>query len=223
MDVLENIQWFGHASFMLCDKKTGNRMYYIDPFDLQLTNLEKADLIFITHAHIDHCSLEDVKKILKDDSVVIAPQSCLEQISLPLSQVFQVNPNETYTVKNFTFSTIPAYNTHTERLTAHPKKNNWVGYIIAVNDVRIYHAGDTDFIPEMEKLKDLHLDIAMLPIGGRYTMDVKEAGIAANAIAAKITIPMHYKRLLGDRYKAAEEEFKSIVTNSTVVILNEVR
>lgn len=222
---LNGITWFGHASFSFVDEQ-GNKIYYVDPFDLPAGRqdlkhgkLEKADLIFITHAHYDHCSIDDVKKILKSDSVLIAPRDCLEKIDVP-NEKNPVQPSKNYDVKGFKFQTIPAYNLNKPY---HPKQNNWVGYIFNINNLKIYHAGDTDFIPEMKDLKSLNLDIALLPIGGTYTMNVDEAIQAANAIGAKITIPMHYRRLLGDDYKTAEEKFKKNVTNSKVVILEEVR
>ena len=108
-----------------------------------------------------------------------------------------------------------------QRLSFHPKANNWVGYIFELNGQKIYHAGDTDFTEEMRNLKNLNLDVALLPIGGTYTMDVQEAAEAANEIAAKTTIPMHYKNLVGENYKSIEEEFKRLVKNSKVVILKE--
>jgi L-ascorbate metabolism protein UlaG (beta-lactamase superfamily) len=98
-----------------------------------------------------------------------------------------------------------------------------VGYIFKLNGKKIYHAGDTDFIQEMKLLKDDNLDVAMLPIGGTYTMEVDEAARAANVICAKITIPMHYRRLLGEKSDEAEEKFKKIVTNSKVIILEELK
>ncbi|MBI2074458.1 MAG: MBL fold metallo-hydrolase [Candidatus Levybacteria bacterium] len=222
MDDLKDITWLGHASFFFSDN-LGNRIYYIDPFDLKSQTLQKADLIFITHAHYDHCSFEDVKKIIKDKTTVIAPIDCLEKIDIAETQKYPVSPNQAYIVKGFSFQTIPAYNIKPERLAAHPRENNWVGYIFTINDKKIYHSGDADFIPEMNELKTLHLDIAILPMGGTYTMDVIEMIQAANAIAAKVTIPMHYKRLLGEKYREAEEKLKAGVTNSQVVILQELQ
>lgn len=223
MNQLEGIEWLGHASFYFVDKTSGVRIYYIDPFDLQQQNLEKGDLVFITHAHYDHCSFEDVKKILKEDTAVVGPIDCLEQVDIVETQKFPVSPNQVYTVKDFSFQTIPAYNIHPARLSAHPRANNWIGYIFTVNGKKIYHAGDTDYIPEMNELKNLHLDIALLPMGGKFTMDVNDAIQAANAISAKITIPMHYKRLLGEGYKEAEKKLKQGVTNSEVIILHELQ
>ena len=220
---MDDVTWLGHASFFFVDKQSGNCIYYIDPFDLKQQSLKPADLIFITHAHYDHCSSDDIKKIMKDTTMVIAPRSCLDTLELPTEQMYTVEPNNSYTVKEFSFHTIPAYNIHPQRLQAHPRKNNWVGYIFTLNGKKIYHAGDTDFIPEMEKLKELNLDIAMMPMGGKFTMDVDDMIKAANTIAAKTTIPMHYKRLLGEGYKEAEDKLKAGVKNSEVIILKELQ
>lgn len=219
---LKNISWLGHASFKIKDQSSGNLIYYIDPFDFKLSEYEKADLIFITHAHHDHCSLDDVNKIIKTDTVVIAASNCFSNLGLSGQyQKQEVVPNRDYVVKGISFKTVPAYNVKPERLSFHPRANNWVGYILIVNGQKIYHAGDTDFIEEMKFFDKFRIDIAMLPMGGTYTMDVDETVEAANAIAAKITIPMHYKRLLGDKYQVAEEKLKAGVTNSKVVILQE--
>lgn len=217
-----SLTWLGHASFFFTDN-SGNKIYYVDPFDLKEKTLEKADLIFVTHAHPDHSSIHDINKIFKSGTIVIAPIDCLEQLQIDEYQSYPISPNQSYTVKGFSFITIPAYNTHPEKQSFHPKTNNWVGYIFTLNDKKIYHAGDTDFIEEMKTLRDMNLDVAILPIGGVYTMDVGEAATAANVISAKITIPMHYKRLLGENYKETENMFKEMVTNSHVVILQELQ
>jgi len=219
---MENITWFGHASFSFKDAN-GNRVYYVDPFDLTVSKLEKADLVFITHAHQDHFSPVDLAKIAKDDTIIIAPPDILGKIDRDGALKQIVEPNKNYAVRGFRFQTIPAYNTHPDKLNFHPKANNWVGYIFELNGKKIYHAGDTDFIEEMKSLKDLNLDVAMLPTGGKYTMEVEEAAEAANAIAAKITIPMHYRRLNPDNYQEIEEKFKQLVTNSRVEILEELK
>lgn len=214
-----SLTWLGHASFFFKDAN-GNKIYFIDPFKLNIP-LEKADIIFITHAHLDHFSQSDIDKILKDKTIIVAPADILEKIDIETSRKIKVEPNKDYKVKNFSFSTIPAYNNSSEKLNFHPKSNNWVGYIFNLNGQKIYHAGDTDFTAEMKNLKNLNLDIALLPIGDKYTMGYKEAAEAANSICAKITIPMHYKNLVGENYKKIEEEFKKLVTNSKVVILEE--
>lgn len=222
MENLDDISWLGHASFFFTDKN-GNKVYFVDPFQLGGRALEKADLIFITHAHSDHFSQADIDKIIKNDTTIVAPADILEKISIESERKVTVEPNKSYEVKSFRFQTIPAYNNKPERLNFHPQKNNWVGYIFNLNGKKIYHAGDTDFIDEMKNLKDLNLDAAMLPIGGTYTMRADEAAQAANAISAKVTIPMHYKAMNEGRYNEIEEQFKDLVTNSKVVILKELR
>lgn len=219
---MNGINWLGHASFFFQDQ-TGNKIYFVDPFELGDRRLEKADLIFITHAHYDHFSQGDIDKIIKDDTVIIAPPDILSQISIGDERKVKVEPNQSYTVKDFKFSTIPAYNERPGREEKHPRRNNWVGYIFELNGKKVYHAGDTDFTQEMKGLKDLNLDVAMLPMGGNFTMDVDEMIEAANWLGAKITVPIHYKRLLGDSYKQAEEKLKSGITNSKVLILTEFR
>lgn len=217
---MDNINWLGHASFFFLDKN-GNKIYFIDPFELNERALVKADIIFITHAHPDHFSQKDIEKIIKDDTIIIATKNVLEKIDIPNDRKILVFPNKSYNLKGFSFQTIPAYNNHPEKLNFHPQKNNWVGYIFNLNGKKIYHAGDTDFINEMKSLKKLNLDIAMLPIGGTYTMGAEEASKAANEISAKITIPMHYKNLLGEKHLEEAEKFKKLVVNSKVLILEE--
>lgn len=230
---MDFIKWFGHASFSFIDRTSGNRVYYVDPYELSGRELEPADLVFITHAHHDHFSPDDLDLIMHDETTVIAPPEILLQIQRNDFLKQGVMPNNSYEVSGFKFSTVPAYNVKPERLSYHPRENNWVGYIFEINGHlpaiagkalqagKVYHAGDTDFTPEMKSLAQQNLDIALLPIGGKFTMDVEEAIEAANAISAKTTIPMHYKNLLGANSKVAEEKFKSGVTNSKVVILEE--
>lgn len=220
-NVLDSVKWFGHASFLFTDKASGNRIYYVDPqeFGKAAASYEKADIIFITHAHFDHCDSDAVKKIVKAGTVIVVPSGCREKLNLSAEFVDAV-PNREYDVKGFRFRTVPAYNTKPDRLQFHPRSNRWVGYIFTINNQTVYHAGDTDFIDEMKSLGKI--SIAMLPIGGTYTMDVDEAIEAANAIKADVTVPMHYRRLIGNDYPAAEEKFKSEVKNSKVVVLEQV-
>lgn len=220
VNFMEDINWLGHASFFFTDKN-GNKIYFIDPFELNDRKLEKADLIFITHAHPDHFSEADIDKIIKENTTIVAPPDILTKIDISSERKVSVEPHNNYVVKDFSFRTVPAYNNRPERLNFHPKSNNWVGYIFNLNGKKIYHAGDTDFIEEMRELIGLDLDIAMLPIGGTYTMHADEAAEAANAIGAKITIPMHYKVLNASNHEEVEETFKKLVKNSKVVILPE--
>lgn len=221
MQPLDQVQWLGHAGFSFTDQKSGNKIYYADPYQLHPANLPKADILFITHAHPDHLSQEDIAKITKADTQIVAPQNCLNHLTWEKLLTTPVTPNNSYIINEFEFKTVPAYNIKPDRLAFHPQDNHWVGYIFYLNDQKIYHAGDTDFIPEMKELVKEQLDIAMLPIGGTYTMDVAEAIEAANAIKAKKTIPMHYKNLLGNNAGFALEQFKKGVAASEVVVLTE--
>ncbi len=183
-----NIEWLGHAGF----KVKNNIIIYIDPF--RINTEEKADLILITHSHYDHCSLEDIKKILKPDTIIIGPpdvQSKIAKISYDIQ--FQIiQPFQKISVKDVIIETLPAYNINKQ---FHPKTNNWVGYLIEINGVRIYHAGDSDVTPELRQLKNI--DVLMLPVGGTYTMNAREAAELANAIKPKIAVPMHYGSIVG--------------------------
>ena len=219
---MENVNWFGHASFYFTDIN-GNNIYFVDPFQLNNRAKEKADIIFITHAHPDHFSQKDIDQIIKSDSIIVAPPDILDKINIEEERKISVKPNKTYEVKGFKFQTIPAYNTHPDKLNFHPKSNNWVGFIFELNGQKVYHAGDTDFTAEMKKLINLNLYIALLPMDGIYCMDPNEAADAANAIAAQITIPMHYKNQNPGIYQELEKKFKSLVKNSKVVILEELK
>lgn len=215
MNPLDNLVWFGHASFLLTHPKTEKKFYYIDPFDLKEAPKDKADIIFITHAHYDHLSPNDIRKIISSKTIVIGVNGC-ENLNLPNNRFVITEPNREIKIADIVVKTVPAYNVKPERLSYHPKENKWVGYVLTINGKKIYHAGDTDFIPEMRNLYDI--DVAMLPIGGTFTMDVEEAIEAANAIKAEITIPIHYKRILRDKAKLAEEEFKSGVKGKVIVM-----
>ncbi|MGC8662761.1 MAG: MBL fold metallo-hydrolase [Candidatus Micrarchaeia archaeon] len=206
------VKWIGHASFLIEGKQT----IYIDPFKLS-KNFGVADIIFITHSHFDHLSVSDISKIAGPSTIVIAPGEAKEK--LKDFNVFAVEPQKKYDIKEIEFETIPAYNTKKERLGFHPKSNGWVGYVINVNSKSIYHAGDTDKVIEMQSIE---CDLALLPAGGTYTMDANEASEAASIIKARYVAPMHYKALLGKEGSAAlEEKFRNDVKNS--IILKEVQ
>jgi L-ascorbate metabolism protein UlaG (beta-lactamase superfamily) len=203
--------WIGHASFYL---KGDGYTIFIDPFKVHDGIKEKADLVLITHGHFDHCSVPDIKKVLKPGGAVIAAENCLKGDEV--GNISTIKPGEKEKFHSAEIRAIPAYNVKSDRLSYHPKSNNWVGYIIALNGMNIYHAGDTDFIEDMRKLNGL--EAAALPIGGKYTMDVNEAIDAFNVIKPVHAIPMHYKNLLGkEGSQKAEEELKSRLSNAMVM------
>jgi len=202
--MLENIKWLGHASFRI----DGEKVIYIDPWNVK--QAEPADLILVTHEHFDHCSPEDIKKIQKKGTIVVTVSDCAEKLQ---REVKIVKPGDSLTVSDIEVEAVPAYNI---KKSFHPKANGWVGFVFTVAGKRIYHAGDTDLIPEMEEIK---ADIVLLPVGGTYTMDAKEAAEAANKMKPEIAIPMHYGSVVGSAREA--EEFKELCQVRVEILLAE--
>jgi L-ascorbate metabolism protein UlaG (beta-lactamase superfamily) len=196
------IKWLGHSGFQI----KNHRIIYIDPYNIK-PDLEKADIILITHSHYDHCSVADIKSIVKKGTKILVTadsQSKITRMDIPID-IQIVEPNQELTFGELKISTLPAYNLDKPY---HPKEEGWVGFVIKMNDVIIYHAGDTDFIPEMQKLTGhKQLDkkfIALLPIGGKFTMNAEEAAEAAKLIKPSLAIPMHYGAIIGDNSDAEE-------------------
>ncbi|MEM3781820.1 MAG: MBL fold metallo-hydrolase [Candidatus Micrarchaeaceae archaeon] len=203
------VKWIDHAGFFIEAK---GAKIAIDPFRVrEPEKLGKADLIFVTHPHFDHMSEKDIRALSGKGASIIVPKSAAGE--LKGANVIAVEPNKQYSAHGISFETVPAYNTNSERLGYHPRANGWVGYIINTGDAKIYHAGDTDFVEEMKSIK---ADLALLPIGGTYTMTVEEAIAASKAIGSKYFAPMHYKSLLGASSASAEEKFKEGVKNAVL-------
>lgn len=199
----KHIHWLGHSAFRIEDSTI---QIYVDPFKLSV-DAPKADIIFITHAHYDHFSMEDIVKIKKDSTIIVAPKDVASKIG---AGTVTVVPGQNYSIGNLKVRTVPAYNLDKK---FHPKVNNWVGYIITLsNGQKIYHAGDTDFISEM---KTIVTDIALLPCGGTYTMTAKQAAEAANIFKPKILVPMHWGEVVGSKTDA--EEVKKLFKGETVI------
>ncbi|MCX5867105.1 MAG: MBL fold metallo-hydrolase [Proteobacteria bacterium] len=188
----KNIEWLGHASFRITSKD--GKVIYIDPWKLKTK--KKADLILITHDHYDHLSPEDVEKISQPGTEIVTTPDGAGKLK---GKVKTVKPGDKIKAAGFEIQVIPAYNTKADRQGFHPKDKNWVGYIVTVDGVRIYHPGDTDLIPEMTNLKP---EVAFIPCGGTYTMDWKEAIDAAQKIAPKVLIPMHWGDIVGTKQDA---------------------
>lgn len=192
----ENIFWLGHDSFRL----VGEKVVYVDPWKLG-AGAAKADLILITHDHYDHLSKDDIAKISRSDTAVVGPPA----VALKLGgKTIVAKPGDRLTAAGIAVEVVPAYN---QTKQFHPKSAGFVGYIITLNHRRIYHAGDTDLIPEMAQIKT---DIALLPVSGTYVMTAGEAAEAANTIQPALAIPMHYgdPDVVGTRSDA--EEFKRL-------------
>ncbi|MCL4459279.1 MAG: MBL fold metallo-hydrolase [Chloroflexi bacterium] len=198
--MLENIKWLGHAGFKISGEKT----IYIDPWQLKREK-EPADLILVTHEHFDHCSKEDIAKIRKNDTVIVTIAACAKELA---GQIKTVKPGDMLTVQGIPIEVVSAYNVNKFRspgVLYHPKEDAKVGFIVTVKGVRIYHAGDTDFIPEM---RDIKTDVALLPVSGVYVMTAGEAVEAAAAINPKVAVPMHYGSIAGSAADA--ERFKRL-------------
>jgi L-ascorbate metabolism protein UlaG (beta-lactamase superfamily) len=187
--MIENIHWLGHDTFRI----ENDKIIYTDPIKLK-GRPPKADLILITHDHYDHCSPDDVAKLAKDDTVIVTIAAAAQKLK---GDVRVVKPGESLVVHGIPIETVPAYNVNKFRspgVPFHPKESGHVGFIFTVGGLRIYHAGDTDVIPEMD---DFEADIALLPVGGTYTRTAEEAAEAANRIKPKIAIPMHHGDIVG--------------------------
>ena len=200
------ISWLGHDSFKIKNGKT----IIIDPFKLRSAP-EKADILLVTHEHFDHLSLDDIKKVVSEKTTVVAISSCRSELSkLKVKEVKFVRPGDKVNVDDVTVEAVPAYNLNKFREPGkvfHPKGDGKAGYIVTVKGVRIYHAGDTDAIPEMKGLKT---DVALLPVSGTYVMTSEEAAEAAKTINPRLAIPMHYGAIVGSERDA--ERFKQLAT-----------
>ena len=188
----------GHASTMIV---SGRKTIYIDPYILP-DNSPKADLILVTHEHFDHCAPDKIAQISDDNTQIIAPEGCAQTIK---DKMTEIEVGKTIDLDNIKITAVEAYNIGKQ---FHPKGTG-VGYIIEIDGVKIYHAGDTDRIPEMRDLKEKDIDIAFLPVGGTYTMDVDEASDATRDIMPKVVIPMHYGAIKGT--SADIDAFKRLV------------
>ena len=187
--MINNISINCHSSI----KINGEKIIYIDPYKIKEINKD-ADLIFITHEHYDHYSIEDINKIKKSNTRFIVPKSMKNRLIIDRiseNDIISVDVKNKYNVDDIEFETIPAYNINK---SFHPKNNNWVGYIININNIKYYIAGDTDITDEAINVK---CDIAFIPIGGTYTMDYKEAATLTNKIKPKYAIPIHYGLIVG--------------------------
>jgi L-ascorbate metabolism protein UlaG (beta-lactamase superfamily) len=194
-EMLDKMTWLGHDTFRI----DGSQTVYFDPFNLNTDR--KADLVLVTHVHYDHCSPDDIRKIVQPATVVVTEKDAARKLS---GNVKIVKPGDSLVIGDIKVEAVPAYNTNKD---FHPKANGWLGFILEMDGVRIYHAGDTDRIPEMESLD---VDIALLPVSGTYVMTADEAVEAAQAINPGVAVPMHYGAIVGgssdaDTFKAKLE------------------
>jgi L-ascorbate metabolism protein UlaG (beta-lactamase superfamily) len=193
--VLENVTWFRQSAMRF---RTGGLVVYIDPWGTGDDD-EPADLILLTHAHSDHFRPEEIDRLRKNSTKIVAPRDVANELS---GAVTAVAPGQSHTVGGVRFQTVPAYNTVEHRLDKHPKANGWVGYVMTFGESTYYHSGDTDALAE---LQEIVTDVAMVCVGGDpFTMGPSEAGSLVRAMTPRVAIPMHYGFVVGPRGYAQE-------------------
>lgn len=183
---MESLVWYKQAGFRFVSE---DRFIYIDPWEVP-EGEPKADIIFITHAHFDHFDPATIERLRRPSTVIVAPRDVAKELE---GNIVAVAPHDRRELEGMMVEVVPAYNIEKDY---HPKANGWVGYIITIGGMRYYHAGDTDRIAEM---REIHADVALLPIGGTYTMDVSDAVAATGDIRPKKAIPMHYGFVVGSK------------------------
>ena len=192
--MLEKVEVLYHS----CIKFNLEKTIYIDPFGIK-KNSNDADIILITHSHFDHFSKEDIEKIKNENTIILATQDLYDKLldlQFKVENIVIVEPNNTYKVLGIEIKTVPAYNINKQ---FHPKQNNWVGYLLNLQNTLYYVAGDTDCNEDNKKIK---CDVAFVPVGGTYTMTAIEAAELINYIKPKIAVPIHYGSIVGDKTDA---------------------
>lgn len=187
--MVEGIEWLGHDSFRI----TGSRVVYIDPWKLA-SAVPSADVVLVTHEHFDHFSKPDIEAVSTTDTVVVGPSSVVSQLS---GNTMAVRPGDTVDVNGIRVAVVPAYNIDKFKSPGkvyHEHDDQNVGYVITMDGRRVYHAGDTDNIPEMAAID---VDVALLPVSGTFVMSPEEAAEACRSLKAGVVIPMHYGDVAG--------------------------
>ena len=188
-----------------------NNKIYFDPYKID-ANYNNAEIVFITHSHYDHFSVEDIKKVKTDKTLFVCPNEVkfeLIKLGVNSNNILIVHPNHSYEFGGYNFRTTPAYNINSN---FHPKINDWVGYVVNINGSDVAVLGDTDAVDE---LKELKCDELFIPVGGTYTMTSDEAAKLTNIIEPKVAYPTHYGVAVGTRADA--ENFKEKVNDNIKV------
>ena len=180
--MLDRFTWFRQSAFRYAAEGMN---LYIDPWGTGEDDAP-ADVILLTHAHFDHYQPHEIERLRKDDTRLVAPKDIASELS---GEVTAVAPGDSLEILGIRIEAVPAYNVAEERLDMHPQANGWVGYVFELDARTYYHAGDTDALPELERLRT---DVAMVPIGGTYTMDWREAAGLVKAMTPQLAVPMHF-------------------------------
>lgn len=194
--MIEKIEVLAHSSIRI---RLESGSIYIDPFHVEEA-FHDAALILVTHDHYDHFSPEDIRKVCRKDTILTVPENMKDKAAVlagSVGKIVTVRAGRSYNIDDFEFETLPAYNT---LKPFHPKSAGWVGYILQIEGQRIYIAGDTDITKEN---KQVSCDIALVPVGGTYTMDAGKAAKLVNIIRPKIAVPTHYGDIVGKKEDAA--------------------
>lgn len=194
--MLEDIEVLYHS----CIRMNKEKMIYIDPYHIG-KNYNDADMIFITHDHYDHYSEEDIDKVRKNNTIFIVPENLLNKLikkGINDENIITLDPGDAENIDGIKVEAIHSYNIDKP---FHPKENNWLGYVIEIDDVRYYIAGDTDITEENKNIK---CDVAFVPVGGKYTMNFSEAAQLINIIKPKIAVPIHYGSVVGTKQDATD-------------------
>ena len=197
----EHLSWFGQSAFRIT--AAGHRIF-IDPFRVP-SSAGPASLILVTHPHQDHYDKAAIERLRGQDTVVVLPMSCAGPGQRGIA------PGQAETIGGVKVTGVPSYNV---KKRFHPKSESWLGYVVEVDGVRVYHAGDTDPLPEMAGLRP---DIALLPVGGMVTMNWRAAAELSRTLGATLSIPMHFSMMIGGR--KAGERFAAAVGAGGLVLL----
>ena len=207
--MLDNIEVFTQSSIRV---KSGVGTIYVDPFRMKEESHD-ADYVLITHDHYDHFSIEDIHKVIKDTTIIVVParmEDDAKEFEHEVGGIVTVKPGVYKEISGLEIETIPAYNTVKH---FHPRRAEWVGYILRVEGKRIYIAGDTGLTKEA---KQVRCDIALVPVGGTYTMDTKRAAELINTIRPEYVIPTHYGSIVGKQSDG--QTFAALVKSPVKVV-----
>ncbi len=188
--MIDKIEVFTQSSIRIKDR-IGT--IYVDPFQMR-EEPHDADYVLITHPHYDHFSVDDIRKVIKDSTILVVPASMEDdagELAREVKNIVALAPGVYKEVSGLEIQTIPAYN---NLKPFHPKRAEWLGYILKIDNKRVYIAGDTGVTKEARQVK---CDIALVPIGGTYTMDAKKAADLINTIRPIAVIPTHYGNVVG--------------------------